>query len=105
MLMSLTTRFGSSRPEAFWSPTSVVAIPSSFLDWSEFSPARRVAGVMRRTDDYTAVGGLGTGAKIGISRTEVPAQKTWILLTPHAGTAPSCGTYCIVLRVIPGKAS
>src|SRR5580658_6614151 len=105
MLMLLTTRFGSSRPVASWSVTSVVAIPASFLDWSEFSPARRVDGVMRRTNDYTAAGGLGTGAKVGMSRTEVPVQETWILLTPPAGTAPSCETYCIVLRVIPGKAS
>ena len=40
MLMLLTTRFGSRRPEASWSATSVVAIPSPSFDRSEFRPAR-----------------------------------------------------------------
>jgi hypothetical protein len=38
MLILLTTRFGSSRPEASWSATSVVAIPSPSLTGASFRP-------------------------------------------------------------------
>src|SRR5262249_35817027 len=38
MLMLLTTCFGSTRSEAGWSATSVVAIPDPSFDWSGFYP-------------------------------------------------------------------